>query len=157
AGSYRCRRRQPRAHRAPGQPEQSHAGPRSGSSRLIDAPDRASLMRMSTKVGWVSRRTVYAALTSVGSVALVTGAIAVLEEHVPVLSLAVLYLLAVLPVAIFWGLGYAVGVAIASMFAFNFFFLPPLYTLTVQDSRNWFALLVFLVTAVVVSELAARS
>jgi two-component system sensor histidine kinase KdpD len=96
-------------------------------------------------------------LTSVGSVALITGAIEVLKGHIPVLSLGVLYLLAVLPVAIFWGLGYAVGVAIASMFAFNFFFLPPLYTLTVQDSRNWFALLVFLVTAVVVSELAARS
>jgi two-component system sensor histidine kinase KdpD len=86
-----------------------------------------------------------------------TGAIELLKEHVPVSSLAVLYLLAVLPVAIFWGLGYAVGVAVASMLAFNFFFLPPLYTLTVQDSRNWFALLVFLVTAVVVSELAARS
>ena len=43
------------------------------------------------------------------------------------------------------------------MLAFNFFFLPPLYTLTLQDSRNWFALAVFLVTAVVVSELAARS
>ena len=99
----------------------------------------------------------YAALTSVGAVVLVTGAIEVLKEHVPVLSLAVLYLLAVLPVAIFWGLGYAVGVAVASMLAFNFFFLPPLYTLTLQDSRNWFALLVFLVTAVVVSELAARS
>src|SRR5262249_19963902 len=43
------------------------------------------------------------------------------------------------------------------MLAFNFFFLPPLYTLTINDSRNWFALLVFLVTAVVVSELATRS
>ena len=43
------------------------------------------------------------------------------------------------------------------MLAFNFFFLPPLYTLTLSDSRNWFALAVFLVTAVVVSELAARS
>ena len=43
------------------------------------------------------------------------------------------------------------------MLAFNFFFLPPLYTLTLQDTRNWFALLVFLVTAVVVSELATRS
>jgi K+-sensing histidine kinase KdpD len=33
------------------------------------------------------------------------------------------------------------------MLAFNFFFLPPLYTLTLQDSRNWFALAVFVVTA----------
>ena len=97
------------------------------------------------------------ALASVASLALVTGAIELLKPHIPVLSLAVLYLLAILSVAVFWGLVYAVAVAVASMLAFNFFFLPPLYTLTIRDSRNWFALLVFLVTAVVVSQLAARS
>jgi two-component system sensor histidine kinase KdpD len=96
-------------------------------------------------------------LASIGALAIVTGAIQVLQGHVPVLSLAVLYLLAIIPVAVAWGLVYAVGVAIGSMLAFNFFFLPPLYTLTLQDERNWFALLVFVVTAVVVSELASRS
>jgi two-component system, OmpR family, sensor histidine kinase KdpD len=105
----------------------------------------------------VSRRSVYASPSSVAAVAVVTGAIELLKGHVPVLSLAVLYLLAVLPVAIVWGMGYAVAVSIASMAAFNFLFLPPLYTFTLADSRNWFALLVFVVTAVVVSELAARS
>ena len=85
----------------------------------------------------------------------VTGVIALLKPHVPVLSLAVLYLLAVLPVAVVWGLAYSVAVSVGSMLAFNFFFLPPYYTLTLRDSRNWFALGVFLVTAVVVSELAA--
>jgi two-component system sensor histidine kinase KdpD len=96
-------------------------------------------------------------LASIAAVALVTGAIELLKPHIPVLSLAVLYLLAVLPIAIFWGLAYGVSVAIASMLAFNWFFLPPLYTFTLADSRNWFALVVFLVTAVVVSELATRS
>ena len=95
--------------------------------------------------------------TCLGLIFVVTGAIELLKPHVPVLSLAVLYLLAILPVAVAWGVGYAAVVAIASMLAFNFFFLPPLYTLTISDSRNWFALLVFLVTAVVVSQLAARS
>jgi len=93
----------------------------------------------------------------VGALALVTGGIALLKGHVPVLSLAVLYLLAIIPVAVAWGIVYAVGVSVGSMLCFNFFFLPPLYTLTLQDTRNWFALLVFLVTAVVVSELASRS
>ena len=93
---------------------------------------------------------------SIVAVALVTGAIELIEPYVPVLSLGVLYIFAVLPVAIAFGLTYGVAVAIGSMLAFNFFFLPPLYTLTIADSRNWFALLVFLVTAVVVSELAAR-
>jgi K+-sensing histidine kinase KdpD len=93
----------------------------------------------------------------VGALALVTVAIELLKGHVPVLSLAVLYLLAIIPVAVAWGIVYAVGVSVGSMLCFNFFFLPPLYTLTLQDTRNWFALLVFLVTAVVVSELASRS
>ncbi|HEY7420549.1 MAG TPA: ATP-binding protein [Gaiellaceae bacterium] len=102
-------------------------------------------------------RTLTRVAACVCSLALVTGAIELLKGHVPVLSLAVLYLLAIIPVAVAWGIVYAVGVAIGSMLAFNFFFLPPLYTLTIQDDRNWFALLVFVVTAVVVSELASRS
>jgi two-component system sensor histidine kinase KdpD len=90
-------------------------------------------------------------------VAIVTGAIQLLKPYVPVLSLGVLYVFAVLPIAIAFGMAYAVPVAVGSMLAFNFFFLPPLYTFTLADSQNWFALLVFVVTAVVVSELATRS
>jgi two-component system, OmpR family, sensor histidine kinase KdpD len=103
------------------------------------------------------RRRATGVLASVALLAAVTGAIELLKGHVPVLSLGVLYLFAVLPVAVVWGLAYAIPVSIASMAAFNFLFLPPLYTFTLADSRNWFALAVFLVTAVVVSELAARS
>ena len=43
------------------------------------------------------------------------------------------------------------------MLAFNWFFLPPVHTFTLADSENWFALAVYLATAVVVSELAARA
>ncbi len=104
----------------------------------------------------VSSRRVGRTLASAAAVAVVTVVIAALQGRVPVLSLAVLYLLAIIPVAVAWGIVYAVGVAIGSMLAFNYFFLPPLYTLTLQDERNWFALLVFVITAVVVSELASR-
>src|ERR1700748_3296670 len=96
-------------------------------------------------------------LASAVLVALVTAVIAVLRHWIPVLSLAVLYLFAVLPVGVLWGLAYGVVVSIASMLAFNFFFLEPVHTLTLADSRNWFALIVFVVTSVVVSELATRS
>ena len=96
-------------------------------------------------------------VVSTGLVAAVTGVISLLQSHVPVLSLAVLYLFAVLPVAVVWGLPLAIAVSVASMLAFNFFFLPPTHTFTLQDSRNWFALGVFVATSVVVSELAARS
>jgi K+-sensing histidine kinase KdpD len=107
---------------------------------------------------WLSdprRRRLTGIAASVALVFAVTGVIELLKPHVPVLSLSVLYLFAVLPVAVVWGLTYSLGVSVGCMLAFNFFFLPPLYTLTISDSRNWFALAVFLVTAVVVSELAA--
>src|SRR6266511_3551704 len=96
-------------------------------------------------------------LTSVASVALVTGAIFALEPVAPVLSLGVLYVFAVLPVAVLFGLAYALPVSIASMLAFNWFFLPPRHTFRLSDSENWVALAVYLVTAVVVSALASRS
>jgi len=94
---------------------------------------------------------------SAGAVAAVTGAVFGLKAVAPVLGLSILYLLAVLPVAVLYGLAYALGVSIASMLAFNFFFLPPLHTLALTDAENWVALAVFVVTAVVVSELATRS
>ncbi len=100
---------------------------------------------------------VAAALISAGLVAVVTGVIALFDGYVPVLSLGVLYIFAVLPVAVVWGLRLALPVSVASMLAFNWFFLPPRHTFTLSEGQNWFALAVYLATAVVVSELAARS
>ena len=94
---------------------------------------------------------------SAAAVVLVTAAIFLLRESVPVLSLGSLYVLAVLPVAILWGRFWAVLVAIASMLAFNFFFLEPVHTFRLSDRSNWLALAVYLATAIAVSELSARA
>jgi K+-sensing histidine kinase KdpD len=96
-----------------------------------------------------------AAFFSIAAVAVVTGAVYALRPIAPVLSLGVLYLFAVLPVAAFWGLAYAIPVSVLSMLTFNFLFLPPTHTLRLEDSENWVALAVYLVTALAVSELAA--
>jgi two-component system sensor histidine kinase KdpD len=95
------------------------------------------------------------AVAGVLAVVAVTGAVELLDGVVPVLSLGVLYVFAVLPIAVVWGTAYAVPVAVASMLAFNFFFLPPLYTFTLAERANWLALLVYVVTAIVVSTLAS--
>ena len=92
-----------------------------------------------------------------GAVALVTAAVAALEPHVPVLSLGVLYLFAVVPVAVLWGSGLAALVSVASMLAFNWFLLPPRHTFHLRESANWLALAVYLATGVVVGMLAARA
>jgi two-component system, OmpR family, sensor histidine kinase KdpD len=102
-----------------------------------------------------SRRHALGVAASVVVLVLVTVAIEVLKSFVPVLSLGVLYVFAVLPVAVAFGLIYGVLVSVASMLAFNWFFLPPVHTFTLADSRNWFALAVYVVTATVVSGLAA--
>ena len=96
-------------------------------------------------------------LASVAKVAALTGVVALLERHVPVLSLLVLYLLAVLVVAIFWGSRFAPATAVGSVAAFATLFIPPRGGMNIADLRNLAALAVFLVTAVVVGELAARS
>ncbi|HEY8315541.1 MAG TPA: ATP-binding protein [Gaiellaceae bacterium] len=96
-------------------------------------------------------------LASAGAVVFVTAAIAVVKRWVPVLSLGVLYIFAVLPVAVLWGLALATAVSVASMLAFNWFFLPPTHTFQLRDGANWAVLAVYLVTAVVVSALAAQA
>ena len=103
------------------------------------------------------RRLASGLVASTIAVALVTAAIEFLKPHVPVLSLGVLYIFAVLPIAVAYGLPLAIVVSTASMLAFNWFHLPPVHTFTLADSENWFALAVYLCTAIVVSELAARS
>ena len=103
------------------------------------------------------RRLLSGVLASAAAVAFVTAVIALLEPHVPVLSLGVLYVFAVLPIAVVWGIALALPVSVASMLAFEWFYLPPVHRFSLADSENWFALAVYLATAVVVSELAARS
>ena len=96
-------------------------------------------------------------LASIAALALCTGAIYVCKQFAPVLSLGILYLFAVLVIAVVWGRAYAIPVAVASVALFNFLFLPPVYTFTLADEENWFALAVYLVVASVVGDLAVRS
>lgn len=93
---------------------------------------------------------------SVGTVAAVTASIELFKSFVPVLSLGVLYVFAVLVAAVLWGLRYAIPVAIASLLAFNWFHLPPVHSFTLADGSNWFALAAYVVVAVTVSLLADR-
>jgi two-component system sensor histidine kinase KdpD len=94
---------------------------------------------------------------SVAALAAATGLIYALRPIAPTLSLGVVYTLAVLAIAVLFGIGFATAGAVASMLAFNFLFLAPVHTLTLADGRNWTALAVYLATAIVVSELATRA
>ena len=95
-------------------------------------------------------------LVSVALVAAVSGLVELLDEHVPVLSLSVLYLLAVLPIALVWGPWLAGAVAMVSAVVFVAIFLAPVHP-RIADPQTLFPLVVFLITAAVVGELAART
>jgi signal transduction histidine kinase len=96
-------------------------------------------------------------LVSIAGIALVSGVIHLTKTQAPVFSLSVLYLLAILPVAVYWGLGMAIFVAVASVLTFNYLFIPPIHSFHFGDGHDWAALAVYVITAVVVSGLAART
>jgi signal transduction histidine kinase len=98
-----------------------------------------------------------AALASTVLVAAITAVIALLEPGVPALGLGVVYLLAVVPIALVYGFAVAAAVSVASMAAFSYFFLPPRHSLSPGTSERWSVLVAFVVSSVVVSQLAARS
>jgi two-component system sensor histidine kinase KdpD len=76
---------------------------------------------------------------------------------VNVTSVAFAYLLLVLVIATWWGFVEASIASLAAAFAFNFFFLPPVGTLTIADPQNWVALFSFLITALIASRLSAKA
>lgn len=64
------------------------------------------------------------------------------------------YLLIVLVVATLSRLWVAVATSMLAMFCFNFFFLPPVGTVTIADPQNWVALFAFLFVSLTASHLS---
>src|SRR5262249_52078937 len=76
--------------------------------------------------------------------------------HVNQTTVALSFLLAILPVSAVWGTVVSVFMSVTAMLLFNYEFLPPVGTFTVADPQNWVALFAFLFTSIVGSQLSAR-
>jgi two-component system sensor histidine kinase KdpD len=113
--------------------------------------------RARARIALLDSRPLTGALAGAAAISAVTGLVYLLRPYVPVLSLGTLYVLAVLPVAVLWGRASAIGVSLASTLAFNFLFLPPTLTFTLSGEENWLVFLVYVVTGILVSDLAARA
>jgi two-component system, OmpR family, sensor histidine kinase KdpD len=72
-------------------------------------------------------------------------------------TVALAFVIAVVMVSANWGLRPAIFLALLATLAFNYYFLPPVGTLTIADPQNWVALFAFLVTAIIASQLAERA
>jgi len=71
--------------------------------------------------------------------------------------IALLYLLPLGVITAFWGLGPGITSAVITFFTFNYFFIPPYYTLTVHRPTDVVILVVFLIVAIVISQLVGRA
>ena len=67
-----------------------------------------------------------------------------------------IFLTAVVSVAVRYGLLPSLFASVAASLSYNFFFLPPIYTFTITDPTNVAAFFFFIVMAVIVSNVAAR-
>jgi len=72
-------------------------------------------------------------------------------------TVALSLLLVVLLSASAHGLASGILASVTGMLCFNFFFLPPVGNLTIQDPQNWVALFAFLGAAVIASQLSAAA
>ncbi|MBY5359563.1 sensor histidine kinase KdpD [Rhizobium leguminosarum] len=94
-------------------------------------------------------------LLATGYVAIALGVSVVLDQVLDVRNLALVFLMAVLTSAVLHGLRPALYSCILSALSFNFFFLPPRYTLTISDPESVLALFFFLGVAIIASNLTA--
>jgi two-component system sensor histidine kinase KdpD len=95
------------------------------------------------------------AVEIVVAVGLATAAIAALKSTAPATGLGVLYLLAVLAIAIRRGQLPALVTAVLSVLVLNYLFIPPVHQLAIRHSQDVVELVVLMITAIVVGRLAA--
>ena len=93
---------------------------------------------------------------SAGAVGLALLTAKLLEWFLSLPELALVFLTAVLFSAVTWGLRPSILASILSVCAYNFFFVPPVYTFTVAGLRDLLNLIVFLIVAILTSNLTSR-
>ncbi|WP_068076197.1 sensor histidine kinase [Novosphingobium lentum] len=89
-------------------------------------------------------------------VALTTAAAIPLARLIGHNSIDLLYLVPVIATAALYGLRSGLIASLAAALAYNFFFLPPIYTFTVSDPQNVMTMLVLTGVAIFASQLAGQ-
>ena len=94
-------------------------------------------------------------LLAIVSIAAVTGIGRVIGLNPS--TVGFLYLIVVLLISVWGGLLVGTVSSIIATLCYNFFFFPPLYTFTIEEPANWFALAAFLVASVTVNRLVVAA
>ena len=102
-------------------------------------------------------RSIFGYLVSVAAIGTATFLLVPFREHINSTTIALAFLLIVVLVATIFGSRPALLTSMVAAFSFNFFFLPPWYTLTIAEPQNWTALFVFVIVAAIVGQLSAKA
>ncbi len=122
----------------------------------VVSPERTRAAAKSAAGRPAERTKWWAYAASLGFVTAACIAALLLRQAFAVSNLALVFLVGVLASAVNYGLWPSLFACVVSVLAFNFFFLPPLYTFTIADPENVVALFFFAVVAVIASNLTAR-
>lgn len=95
-------------------------------------------------------------LKALGIVIVGLGAAVLLQPRFGIENVDLVLLTAVVAVAVRYGLWPSLLASLAASLAYNFFFLPPVYTFTITDPTNVAAFFFFMLIAILVSNVAAR-
>src|ERR1700687_4881218 len=116
------------------------------------APMRASLMAVLLRPAAPSLK--WGLVVAASLVVAETLVLYPLTRVAPVNVLGVVYLLGVVVVAIGWGFWLAAATSVASVLAFDFFHIPPVFALSPTQAGDWVAITIFLVVALAATTLA---
>ena len=120
------------------------------SAKSTKPPSKAALAMQQSSL------TAFGIAAAVVSVALAVGIGEAIQHFVQLPNLSMVFLAAVLFCATRFGVGSAVAASLLSFLAYNFFFLEPLYTFTIAEPQELFALLAFLAVSILTGSLAGR-
>ncbi len=77
--------------------------------------------------------------------------------HANAATIGFTFLIAVLVIAVWTDLPTALVTSVVATLCYNFFYLPPVRTFTIQDPSNWVALASFFIASVITSRLMLRA
>ena len=129
--------------------------------RRLPAPQKRSRGQLLLRQGLAAAHVVFTGRARIGylaAIAGITGAslfIWLAQSVVHAHNLSLVYLLVVLWLATRYGRGPAIAASVLAFLTYDFFFIPPIFKLTIADPSEWVSLFALLAVALVLGQLTA--
>lgn len=132
---------------------------RSGSGLVVEVAPSSEKRAAPLVIDWLfgAPRTVGPYLEGLLNTAAATAIGVLIDRFIVLSNISLVYVVPVLVAAARHGLVPSLWVSALSVLCYNFFFLPPLYQLTIADPANVVALFFFMFVAIAASALGTRS